>query len=856
MKFLPLFIAIITVILTASFISQVKLGKDPNRKFVPSDWFYEQRAFPNDDIPYDKYIKALEQRDQMALSRKDAFASLPWESVGPYNIGGRITALTVDPADTNIIIIGAAAGGVFKSTNGGMSWIPKTDNFPSLSTGAIKMDPNNSNIIYCGTGEANSSTDSYAGFGMLKSTDKGETWFLSGLENSRHIGKIDVHPLNSNIVYAAVAGALYSKGNDRGVYKSTDAGATWQNVLFVNDSTSAIDVDVDPSDTNIVYAAVWERLRSPSFRKAAGPSSAIYKSTDGGATWSRNLTGLPQNDPVVGRISVAVSPSNPNYVYALYKRASAPLGTDNTFYKFFRSTNKGTNWTEMAGGNLAFEFASFGWYFGSIEVDITDHNTVIVGDVDFHKTTDGGNTFQNITNSYSSVTWEIQHPDQHAMWQNPSIPNHYVTGNDGGVFTTINGGVTWNKKFDLPVSQFYAIAVDYLNSEARYGGTQDNGSIRTTTGNQDDWYEILGGDGFHCHVDYTSSNIIYAEYQFGGISRSTNGGASFSSIRSGVDFTRTNWSTPYILDPSEPNILYIGTFRVFRSTNRGTNWSAISPDLTATSWGTLTTLSAGVLAGGVRTIYAGTNDGKVSVSTNGGTNWTTISQGLPQRYVTDVVADKRNPAIAYVTLSGYNRDLANPHVFRTTNFGSTWTDISGNLPDIPVNSLIIDYDYEEVLYIGTDAGVFYTSNLGVSWDVLGTDLPNSPVFDLAFHQPTKILYAGTHGRSMWAYDVTGLVSTKENLTIVNDFELYNIYPNPFNSGNQLPVVSFKLNKDTEVTIELFSMSGELVKSIPGRYLTTGEHKIPFDVSGLSSGVYLYRVSGSGFSSVKKFSLVK
>jgi photosystem II stability/assembly factor-like uncharacterized protein len=849
------------VVFLLTFLMLDESGSDVNieHKFIPSEWFYTQRAFPNDYIPVEKYYAALSEKENM-LGEKSHANGNSWYPVGPSNIGGRITAMDYD-AVNNIIYAGAAAGGIFKSTDFGGSWLPKTDFQPSLSIGALVIDPLNSNIIYCGTGEANISADSYAGFGMLKSTDYGETWIVSGLEESRHIAELEVHPANTDILYVAVSGGLYSKGLDRGIYKSTDAGGSWSKVLFLNDSTSAIDVAIDPNDVNIVYAAMWERLRGPSFRKAAGINSGIYKSTDGGSSWEQLLNGLPSPDPIIGRISIAVAQSNSDYVYALYKKASTPNGSSNSFHKFFRSTDKGDSWTEMPSGILPSEFSSFGWYFGVLEVDPSNHLTVYCGDIDLFKSNNGGNNWQNITNSYSG-SFDQQHPDQHSLWINPANPDELVNGNDGGMFSTVSGGAPWTKSYDLPISQFYASEIDFLQPEIKLGGTQDNGTLMSD-GTINNWDHILGGDGFHAKVDYSNSNIIYAESQWGGIRKSTNGGQNFSYAGNGIDFARTNWSTPYTLDLLDPNILYLGTYKLHKTTNGAGNWSAISPDLTRGPngrLGTITCVSTAVEDGNTtRVLYVGTDDAKLSVSTNSGTTWEDRTGVLPQRYMTDVLTDKREPSIAYVTLSGYNLDETNPHIFRTTDYGMTWNDISGNIPDVPVNSIIIDYDKDSTLYVGTDAGVFYTENLGNTWSVLGSDLPNSPVFDINYHQPTRKLVAGTHGRSLFEFDLSSITSIEgENNIIVKGFELSQNYPNPFNPGTR---IAFTLASDSNVKISIYNIVGQKIVDIINNNYQAGKHDVYFNGSDLSSGIYFYKITASSsdgrtYSNIKKMILMK
>ncbi len=853
-KFIPFFVAFV-IILPLCFLAEVPT-REKEFNFTPSDWFYFQRAYPGDEIPVEKYFQAIKLNKTLRLAKGRFDKS--WIPAGPSNIGGRITALVVDPSNPDVIYAGAAAGGVFRTTDGGISWIPLTDNFPSLSVGALCMDPNNSDVIYCGTGEANISTDSYPGFGLIKSTDNGDTWNLIGLENSRHIGQIQVHPLNSSLIFVAVSGGLYSRDTTRGVYKSTDAGSTWQRVFFVNDSTSAIDVDVDPGNQNIVYAAFWERERSPRYRKAAGPSGAIYKSSDGGVTWNKLTNGLPVNDPVTGRISIAVSKSNPDYVYALFKKAEGPFGTNNELYGFYKSTNKGASWSRKPDGILANEFSSFGWYFGLLQVDPLDHNKIYLGEVDLLRTSDGGDSWTNITNSYSG-SFDMQHPDMHSLWINPLNTNQIVNGNDGGVFKTDNGGLSWIKCYDLPVSQFYAFTVARQNSGFIMGGTQDNGTMLTKTGSYDNWQDVYGGDGFHCQIDYTDQNYIYAEYQWGGLGRSSNGGNSFQSAASGLDLLRTNWSSPYILDPVNPIILYFGSYKLHKTTNRGQMWTPISPDLTRGPngrLGTITCLSAAVAPdGNDRILYVGTDDARVSVSTNTGATWTDVTGTLPDRYITDILADSTNPSVAYVTLSGFNRDMNPAHIFRTTNYGVSWSDISSNLPDIPLNSVVIDYNTDSVIYVGSDAGVYYTTDLGNSWNLLGEGLPNSPVFDLCFHKGNSLLFAATHGRSIFRIDVSDIVT---GIKVENEITGYGLsvnYPNPFNPST---VINYTLPVTSNVLLEIFSSTGEKIATLINEEKSAGTYYFNLEIGAykLSSGVYYYRMIAGDYTNTKKLVVLK
>lgn len=855
---ISLFIALTLISPLFLFLNREVTPSKSDLKSLPSDWFNYQRAFPAESIPYQEYFNEAERELQFRMVMKNSnLTTTDWVPVGPYNIGGRITALTVDPVDNNIIYIGAAAGGIFKSTDNGVSWQPKTDFMQSLSIGDMTHDPNNRNIIYCGTGEANTSGDSYPGIGLLKSTDYGETWMNIGLSETRHIAKVIVHPLNSNLIYVAASGGLYSKDTNRGVYKSTDAGSSWTKIFYMNDSTGAIDLAVDPTDPNRIYAAMWERLRGASFRRVAGLSSGLFMSTDGGTNWNRLSSGLPAANLKTGRISVAVAPSNPNYVYTLFKSSNSNNGSDNNFSAFYRSTNKGASWSQMAANSLSGEFSNFGWYFGLIAVDPLNHNKVYVGDIDLFVSADGGNQWTNLTNSYS-VSFAQQHPDQHPIWIHPTSTNKIYLGNDGGLFTSTNGGTSWIKSYDLPISQFYAATVDYLNPQKVFGGTQDNGTLGTLDGSLNNWDEMWGGDGFHCIVDYTNSNIIYAESQWGGIVKSTNGGNSFSNISLGLDLSRTNWSSPYIIDPKDPEVLYFGSFKLHQTKNGGGVWAAVSQDLTRGPngrQGTITAIAAAVAQDtSKRIFYVGTDDAKLSVSTDRGATWFDRTGSLPNRYITDVVADNRNPAIAYVALSGFNLDLTNPHIFKTTDYGVTWMDVSSNLPDVPLNSIIIDYDHDSVLYVGGDLGVYYTTNLGTGWQQLGSNLPNSPVFDLMYHQPTKKLFAATHGRSIYKKDISNILSdVKDEISSIKDFEPHQNFPNPFNPST---TISFTLNKNSFVTLRALDILGSEVKVVLSKEMNAGIHKVNFNSEGLASGTYFYELQVGNSKVRRKMLIVK
>ncbi|TKJ37938.1 hypothetical protein CEE37_13315 [candidate division LCP-89 bacterium B3_LCP] len=714
----------------------------------PADWFVRQRAYPSSTIDIDAYRRALGQARQLRAQYPQT-DDVVWEEAGPNNIGGRVTALGIHPSNPDVIYAGAADGGVLKSIDGGSSWFPVFDETGTMSIGAITMDPNDPNTIWVGTGEANAAGDNYPGDGIYRSINGGASWDHMGLDDSYHIGRIAIDPSNSQKIFAAACGAQFGTNPERGVYRTENGGATWERVLYLTDSTAAIDVVINPQTPQIVYAAMWERIRHPDSRSVGGITSGIWRSSDGGDNWTLLTNGLPPSAPDVGRIGITICNSQPNVLYALY--------ADHPGYQMgiWKTTDGGNSWSQTSGSPGSYLYSSFGWYFGNIYVDPVNPDKVFALGIYLYRTTNGGN-------SWSSVNG-FMHVDHHALWINPDNPNLIYDGNDGGVYYSTSGGSSnsWIKSYDLHISQFYAMEIDYLNPYRLYGGTQDNGTLRTWTGALDDWEMIYGGDGFYCVVDYTNSNTIFAEYQWGEMAKSTNGGNSFYSCLNGVTGSdRRNWNTPFAMDPVNHNVLYYGTYRVYKTTNLADNWTVVSSDLTdgpsggTLTWNTITTIAVAPTDNQV--VYVGTDDGNVWVSQNGGGDWTSISSGLPDRWVTRVAASPQDESIVYVTISGYRFNEYLPHVFRSTNFGSDWQDISGNLPEAPVNVISEDPQNPQRLFIGTDMGVFYTEDLGTNWQPMGTDLPLCSVNDMKIHNPTRTLVAGTHGRSMYETSLDSL----------------------------------------------------------------------------------------------------
>ena len=419
--------------------------------------------------------------------------SAAWEFGGPVNLGGRISAVAMHASEAATIYIGAASGGIFKSENSGFSWEPVFDDAMSLSIGDVEIAPSDPDVLYVGTGESNAGGGSlaYDGFGVYRSGDAGSTWDYIGLEESGSIGRVVIHPSDPDIVYVAAMGRLFSNNTERGVFKSTDGGQTWEKVLFKTDSTGAIDLVMHPQDPDILYAALWERVRKPDRRNYGGPSGGIFKTTDGGSTWTELSNGLPSPSPYVGRIGIDISKSDPDVLYAIY--------ADNIGYfeGVYKTTDGGNSWFQTNDGELSNMYSSFGWWFGRIYIDPTNPDIVYPIGLDLYKTSNGGNSYSNISESV--------HVDQHDIVAHPSDNESLVLGNDGGIYLSGNGGISWTHLENLPVMQFYTCEVDEQHPERLYGGAQDMGTNRTLTGALDDWHSIFGGDGFYVLVDPNDS---------------------------------------------------------------------------------------------------------------------------------------------------------------------------------------------------------------------------------------------------------------------------------------------------------------------------------------------------------------
>jgi photosystem II stability/assembly factor-like uncharacterized protein len=753
-------------LLAVSLRTQVREERDVQRQ--RQEWFYRQRAYPHTYVPAGAHRRALRQLDQMLATEQASRAMFPlstapatnpaWIFIGPQPIqtpysapivSGRVTALAIDPSNVNTVYLGGAQGGLWKTTNGGNTWTPLTDTQASTAVGSVALDPSNSSIIYVGTGEENFSGDSYYGAGILKSTDGGASWTQicgpfcgpvgpdSYYGGGAHIGGLAVHPTNGQILLAAVA--LLSQD---GVYRSVDGGNHWTRVLSGNPANSVL---FDPINGNIAYASLGNAF--------SGGAEGVFKSTDGGQTWSAaNGTGGNILDLTnAGRIALAMARSNSLTLYA----GIANVNTGD-LAGFYKTTDGGTNWTRLTA-TPDYCTPQCG-YDNVIAVQPTNQNVVFAGGAfttTLVRSLDGGITWATLQ---SAQNFGFLHADMHAL-SFSSDGNTLYLGNDGGAYVTTQITAT-DPTFTalnstLGITQFYpGLSIHPINANTAIGGTQDNGSV-IYSGAQT-WNDVVCGDGGYTAIDFVSPATMYAACQRFNIFKSTaNGGfGSWNAALNGINTAdRVLFIPPLVMDPSNPQILYFGTYRVYRTANGASNWIAISPDLTGGDpfFGVISTIA--VAPNNSNTVYVGTLDSRVQVTTNAGggsPTWTNVSAGLPPRSVTHLAVDPTSSTTAYVAFSGFTGfGDSLGHVFKTINGGTTWIDISSDLPNTPVNFLVIDPDSPSRLFVATDVGVFYSTTAGGSWTSLVNGLPRVAVLGLTLHRSSGTLRASTHGRGAW-----------------------------------------------------------------------------------------------------------
>lgn len=697
-------------------------------------FFYGMRAYPFGKIPQFARQKALGQMEKMERARDSysVLAESSWRQIGPLHVAGRVRSIAVHPTDGKTLWIGAADGGVWKSTDRGASWTPQMQTSNAIAMGALAVDPSNPDILYAGTGEMSSNIDAYTGAGMFKSEDGGETWRVIGLTTVGSFARIVVHPTNGQIVWAGAT------KNNKGFYKSTDGGETWRRIT----EEAVSDVTVNPQNPNELWLALM--------------SNGIRHSTDGGETFTRQNNGLGPNGTTIDRMSVQVYHGDPSILYAVAYETIGSGEGQATFSRIYKSTNGGQGWNLLPTNNVGDFFSngaqSQGWYNNVICVKPDDPNVVIAGGVRMVRTANGGEQ----SSSWSYTGLNTVHPDHHAMAFDPTNPDRLYEGNDGGMYISEDGGANWTKISNgLAITQFYAMKIDQREENITYGGTQDNGTLRTDS---DNYGDVLGGDGFAVAIDYSETATVYAERERGQIYRMTynpslqiwqSEGYLSNGIPVGDEYV--NWYAPLVLDPQDNRKLYSGRDQLYLALSPDNpfdpQWQRISPEMA----GNISAI--GISPHTSETIYIGSAQGMVMRSTNSGQEWTdlTFGHGLPNRAVTDFAFSGADPNTVYVSYSGFYTE----HIFRSTDGGETWSSISKGLPDIPFNTLTLHPEDDDVIFAGSDIGMFLTVDGGTSWTVYNEGLPRVAVIDLEIHVDSKTLRAATHGRSMFEIGLAG-----------------------------------------------------------------------------------------------------
>lgn len=778
-------------------------------------------------------MEAYRKRQQMEAA--SFFGGLQWRNIGPEYQGGRVIDIEVPSKKPNTVFCAFATGGLWRSDDNLVSWRPLFDHESAFSIGDIAID-DTGETIWVGTGENNSQRTSYAGTGVFLSQDGGKTWQHKGLEETHRIGRIVIHPKDPKTVYVAAIGALYSANIHRGIYKTTDGGKTWNHALKLDETTGVIDLILDPRNPDTLLASAWDRDRRAWNFREAGPGSAVYRTTDGGKTWSKVNTILPSGQ-IMGRTGLAYAPSSPNVVYAfvdnqgndpltLYwderqpsgiltarrlkfvsdeqlanidakvwerfvrtylprdskpeellqqikdkklrvsdiealveKRNPSALQYDMIEAEVYRSENFGRTWkkTSLRIGEHGF------YYCGQVRVNPKDPNDIVTLGVIALRSKDGGRTWREIARG--------NHVDHHAWWFNPSNPDHMLNGNDGGLYVSYDGGDNWLHINNMPVGQFTTIAVDNKRPYNVMGGTQDNGTIMGPSNARPGqtgpfgptWRTVGWGDGSAVAFDPRDDrDVIYIASQFGAHSARDLKTNQVWSTRANLESEtlRYNWVSPLIISPHHPDIVYLGANRVFRSLNMGRKYEPISPDITKNKpngdvpFSTIKELSESPLKFG--TLIAGCDDGSVKITRDHGTTWVDTPTPQPDKWVSRVIASRWDPATFYVSQSGYREDDVSAYLWKSTDYGKTWTSIVGDLPNETINVVREDHLDPKKLYVGTDLGVWLTEDGGATWTPLHGGIPRTPVHDLVIQEREDELVIASHARSIWIFSMKPL----------------------------------------------------------------------------------------------------
>ena len=713
-----------------------------------------------------------------SLAQASWFRGLAWRAAGPVKIGARIEAIAIPPGNTGTIYAGVGSGNLWKTINNGLTWRPIFEHESAFAIGDVAVSRSKPDVVWVGTGEAQPRYAGYAypGTGVFKSVNGGETWTNMGLAETHHIGKVIIHPSNPNVVYVAAMGRQWSANRERGVFRTTDGGAHWEHVLYVNDSTGVIDLAMDPADPNTLYAWAWQI--------EAGTRGGLFKSMDGGRSWRHITRVLPGG--LLGRAGIDIAASSPNvlYIYLDNRAPTSVKGRPHVGGEVYRSSDHGEHWQKVNTEDLYGVFGAYGWKFSDVRVDPRNaKHLYVLGNSGF-ESFDGGATWRRIGARIlrlHETQGRALHLDHHELVIDPANPDRLLLGNDGGLFMSYDAGASWLHVNNIPVAQMYFVGTDDKQPYRIFAGTQDNAAIYgPSTASLDDavpdpWRSVYldrwtGGDSYVTLLDPTDDRYVYYEHQNGNMMRMDLTGGSVMSggpatediepkLPDGEPPLRFSWYTPFFISPHDPKTLYAGANRVMKTTDRGRTWMAVSPDLgdapgadrSLAPTGAFTMLSESVRSRGL--LAGGTEAGRLWLTTDDGAQWRRIDAGLPRKWVSRVTLSAHDAARLYVSMTGFRENDTRPYVFASSDTGRTWRSIAANLPFESINVIKEDPLDEDILYVGTDLGVYVSRDRGARWESLSATLPSTPVQDLTIQSRENELVIGTYGRGAWILDL-------------------------------------------------------------------------------------------------------
>ncbi len=850
----------------------------------------------------------------------DIFGEFEYRNFNPTRVSAWISDIAVpeNPDSANLYTFYTAArhGGVWKTINNGVTFQSIADDLPTTSIGAIEVAPSNPYVLWIGTGEASNARSTHAGRGVYKSTDAGESFQFMGLENTQHIPKIIIHPENEDILYVASMGTLFTANEDRGVFRTMNGGKTWDKILYINENVGVINMVINRDDPQVLYAAVYEKYRYPWHYEAGGPESGIYKTSDGGDTWKRLGGGLPTGN--VGRIGVDLFRKNPDIIYAVVENLNPKPGyevSDETVEfdplrdpyfdrliggELYRSADAGISWVKMNHDTI--DVGSKAAYsFNQILVDPMDDNYLYINNVSLQSSKDQGRTWDGIPWD-NRERFNTMFGDVRTLWINPEDPRHIMAGSDGGLNVSWDRGKTTMCYYQIPLGEIYNIEVDDAIPYNIYAGLQDHEGWKAPSNGwmgsvgDDDWVLIGMWDGMYLKVDHENNRWLYTTTQFGAHQRVDQLNGERVNIQpktpEGKPPYRYTWNTPLVVSPHNSSILYTGGQMLLRSVDRGENWHEISPDLTRNDpikiagrghimYCTISTISESPLTAGL--IWIGTDDGKAWITRDHGKEWSGLSASLlntgapDEYYVPRIFASHHEEKRAYVVKSGFRNDDFRPFVYRTDDYGASWTDIASTLPDQPISAFWEDDTNPDLLFVGNDHGVYFTLNGGLSWMPLKNNMPPVPVKDILVHPEARDLVVGTYGRGVYVTDIYPFLELSEDL-LEKDMHLFNIEPKPQRNfseqalwGNHGPFADnlyrtsneenglhiyyyLKSAQKDSVKIMVKNKDGEVLEEIQGDN-KPGIHKVIWNTFKAEPGEYLIKLA-SGEIRIEKSAIVQ